>query len=64
MSSSDTNTLYFCIFFLGASFGSLINGCIDDQRWEKDAIKHDAAYYHPQTGKFTWWEQPKEGPQP
>lgn len=22
--------------------------------WRRDAIKHNAAIYHPQTGEFTW----------
>lgn len=27
---------------------------VEANRWQKEAIQHGAAYYHPDTGKFTW----------
>lgn len=41
-----------CAFFLGylAGYGKCSSS------WEKEAVRREYAYYHPQTSEFTWKE--------
>lgn len=44
-------------FFAASSIALIVcfgvHGCTNEE-WEFEAIKHGAAYYHPETGEFTW----------
>lgn len=50
------------VFFVGIIVGCIVMIFlmisvilpISDNTWQKDAVKHQAAYYHPETGEFTW----------
>jgi len=41
-------------FLLGAILTGLLAGCIANDLWEKDSIKHGVARYHPETGAWEW----------
>lgn len=46
-------------FFLGCAFTFAIMGFAVEHftKPQSEAIKHGAAYYHPETGAFTWRNQ-------
>ena len=33
-----------------------VTTCNTPRQWRAEAIEHNAAHYHPQTGEFTWNE--------
>jgi len=39
---------------LGALVGASGMASFQKFKWERQAIEHKAAYYHPETGAFTW----------
>lgn len=39
---------------------SSIIGCVYTHVPMRDAIEHGAAYYHPETGEFTWKDEVEE----
>jgi hypothetical protein len=39
---------------MGVAYSTVITSDHRDVFWREEAIKNNAAYYHPVTGKFTW----------
>jgi hypothetical protein len=46
--------LLVAVFAIGLGVGCIGTGTLADSFWMRQAIKHGAAYYHPETGEFTW----------
>lgn len=40
--------------FISFILGMILAAILMSLEWRKDVIKHGAAYYHSQTGDFTW----------
>ena len=52
-------TVIHVVWLLGAVLAVFAGAHIEKQRMEKEIIKHGAAYYHPETGAFTWKDTKK-----
>lgn len=48
------------IALFGCGATALSTNKIAELKWQKQIIEHGAAYYHPETGEFTWREKPEE----
>ena len=54
MRDNDIINLAIVAFLIGALFSFFIGLVVSSKGWESLAIEHKAAYYHPETGEFTW----------
>lgn len=50
----DGSSFFFGLFIGAFIFGAIFNYLDDTKELKAAAITHCGAYYHPQTGKFTW----------
>ena len=52
--TSDDKQLIALGFAIGLLIGGWVVGFVINSDYKIKAIKYEAAYYHPETGKFTW----------
>lgn len=56
--NNQENALIISIMVGLALLGVIFGVTVGENAVRRDAIKHGAAYYHPQTGAFTWNAHP------
>ncbi len=59
--SDDSGFLFGSLagFFFAVICACAVRGC-ETEDWKRESIKHGAAYYHPETGAFTWKDEVRE----
>ena len=61
MTSVEKCVLLFLIVFI-LSVGFVFGLLVAREYWERDCVKHGAAHYDSQTGKWQWNDTPLEKP--